>query len=126
VLKRSVDADLLSAIRAVHKGGTFIDPSLADVLVQDAVIRKSGRPPRGREAKVLSDREVQVLGLVARGYSSQEIANQIFVSVKTVETYRSRLAVKLGLRTRSDMVRYAVRMGLLNAETVEREPGRIA
>ena len=125
VLKRSVDADLLSAIRAVHKGGTFVDPSLADVLVQDAVSRKRVRPSREGEAKILSDRELQVLGLVARGYSSQEIAQQIFVSVKTVETYRSRLSDKLGLRTRSDVVRYAVRMGLLTAETVERDPSRI-
>ena len=126
VLKRSVDADLLSAIRAVHKGGTFIDPGLADVLVQEVVTRKNGRAPREREAKILSDRESQVLGLVARGYSSQEIAEQIFVSVKTVETYRARLSAKLGLRTRSDVVRYAIRMGLLTAETVERDPERIA
>lgn len=125
VLKRSVDADLLSSIRAVHKGGTFIDPSLADVLVQDVVAKKYGRSGRTREAPILSDRELQVLGLVARGYSSQEIAKQIFVSVKTVETYRSRLAGKLGFRTRSDMVRYAIRMGMLTAETVERDTGRL-
>jgi two-component system response regulator NreC len=59
---------------------------------------------------ILSDRELQVLRLVARGYSSAQIAKQIAVGVKTVETYRSRFAEKLGLRTRSDVIRFAVRM----------------
>lgn len=124
VLKRSVDADLLSAIRAVHKGGTFIDPSLADVIVQDVLAKKRSGPTRA--AALLSDRELQVLRLVARGYSSQQIADKIFVSVKTVETYRSRLAAKTGLRTRSDVVRYAIQMGLLTAEVLEAEHGRSA
>jgi len=60
---------------------------------------------------------------VAQGYSSAQIAKQIFVGVKTVETYRSRFAEKLGLRTRSDVIRFAVRMGLLTPETLESEPG---
>ena len=64
-----------------------------------------------------------MLTLVARGYTSAEIAKQIFVGVKTIETYRSRLAEKLGLRTRSDVIRFAVQMGLLTPETLESEPG---
>jgi two-component system, NarL family, response regulator NreC len=115
VLKRSVDAELLAAIRAVHRGGIFVDPGLAAVFVQD-VLAKSNRPPR-----ILSDRELQVLGLVARGYSSRQIAKQIFLSVKTVETYRSRFADKLGLRTRSDIVRFAIQTGLLTPQTLETE-----
>jgi two-component system response regulator NreC len=121
VLKRSVDGELLAAIRAVHRGGTFVDPSLADVLVQDLLPKEGAR---ARPKKILSDRELQVLGFVARGYSSQQIAEQIRVSVKTVETYRSRFAEKLGLRTRSEVVRFAVQMGLLTPETLEAEEGR--
>jgi two-component system response regulator NreC len=64
-----------------------------------------------------------VLTLVARGYTSAEIAKQIFVGVKTIETYRSRLAEKLGLRTRRDVIRFAVQMGLLTPEALESEPG---
>lgn len=124
VLKRSVDADLLSAIRAVHKGGTFIDSSLADVLVQDAIATSQRKSARKLPTNLLSDRELQVLRMVAGGYSSQQIADQIYVSVKTVETYRSRLTAKLGLRTRSEVVRYAVRMGLLTPEMLENEKGR--
>jgi two-component system, NarL family, response regulator NreC len=120
ILKRSVDGDLLSAIRAVHRGGVFIDPSLTKVLVHDVLATnrtKSGQP---KTAKLLSEREMQVLRLVARGYSSKQIAGQIFVSAKTVETYRARLLEKLGLRSRSDLIRYAVHTGLLNAEAIDK------
>jgi two-component system, NarL family, response regulator NreC len=120
VLKRSVDGDLLSAIRAVHTGGTFIDPSLAGVLVQEVQGRDKGASAKAKPA-ILSDREMQVLRLVARGFSNKQIAGQIFLSVKTVETYRSRVLSKLGLRTRSDVVRYAVHMGLLSAESLDNE-----
>jgi two-component system response regulator NreC len=126
VLKRSVDAELLAAIRAVHRGGTFVDPSLANVLVQDLLAKKGAKAQRTRPVSILSDRELQVLRLVARGYSSQQIAKQILVGVKTVETYRSRLAQKLGLRTRSDVVRFAVQMGLLTPEMLEGEDGHPA
>jgi two-component system, NarL family, response regulator NreC len=123
VLKRSVDAELLAAIRAVHRGGTFVDPSLANVLVQDVLAKKGTKASRTRPVNVLSDRELQVLKLVAQGYSSQQIAKQILVGVKTVETYRSRFAQKLGLRTRSEVVRFAVQMGLLTPEMLEPEEG---
>jgi two-component system response regulator NreC len=119
LLKRSVDAELLAGIRAVHRGGTFVDPSLADVLVQDVITKRGTRARSKGPVKILSDREQQVLKLVAQGYSSPEIAKRIFVSAKTVETYRARFADKLGLRTRSEVVRYAIRMGLLTAESVE-------
>ena len=119
LLKRTVDAELLVAIRAVHRGGTYVDPSLANVLVQD-VLAKRGRKARPKQpVNILSDREHQVLKLVAQGYSSPQIAKRIFVSVKTVETYRARITEKLELRTRSEVVRYAIRMGLLSAESLE-------
>jgi len=114
VLKRSVDADLLSAIRAVHKGRTYVDSEMASSLIQHAV------PDRAREdsgpAEVLSERELQVLKLVAEGFSSREIAEQILVGVKTVETYRGRFAEKLGLKSRADIVRYALEVGLLSPD----------
>jgi two-component system response regulator NreC len=120
VLKRSVDAEMLAAIRAVHRGGTFVDPSLARVLVQDVLARTDAKTG---SIRLLSDRELQVLGLVARGYSSSQIAKRILVSVKSVETYRSRFAAKLGLRSRSEVVRFAIQMGLLAPETLEGDEG---
>jgi two-component system response regulator NreC len=123
LLKRAVDAELISAIRAVHRGGTFVDPRLASILVQDVLAKKGTKTGLPQPVNILSDRELQVLKLVARGYTSAQIAKQIAVGVKTVETYRSRLAEKLGLRTRSDVIRFAVQMGLLTPETLENEPG---
>jgi two-component system response regulator NreC len=119
LLKRTVDSELLAAIRAVHRGGTFVDPSLANVLVQDVLAKKGTKARPMRPGNILSGREQQVLKFVAQGYSSQQIAKRVFVSVKTVETYRARIADKLGLRTRSELVRYAIRMGLWTAESLE-------
>jgi DNA-binding NarL/FixJ family response regulator len=116
VLKKSVDADLLSAVRAVHKGRTYIDSELTGRLYQDSLPtlrRARAETPPG---KLLSDREQQVLKLVAEGFSSREIADRIYLSIKTVETYRGRFAEKLGLKTRADIVRYALDLGLLSAE----------
>jgi two-component system response regulator NreC len=126
LLKRAVDAELIAAIRAVHRGGIFVDPRLANVLVQDVIAKRSTKTGLTRPANILSRRELQVLGLVARGYTSAEIAKQLFGGVKTIETYRSRFAEKLGLRTRSDVIRFAVQMGLLTPEAMENEPGDLA
>jgi two-component system, NarL family, response regulator NreC len=119
LLKRAVDAELIAAIRAVHRGGIFVDPRLANVLVQDVLAKGSTKAGPTQPVNILSQRELQVLTLVARGYTSAEIAKQIFVGVKTIETYRSRFAEKLGLRTRSDVIRFAVQMGLLTPEARE-------
>jgi len=122
VLKKSVDADLLSAIRAVNRGRTYVDAELASGLLDP--------PPQNRAHEVretnhvLSDRELQVLKLVAEGYSSREIAEQILVGTKTVETYRSRFAEKLGLKSRADVVRYALELGLLAPERLSPPTGR--
>jgi two-component system, NarL family, response regulator NreC len=114
VLKKSVDADLLSAIRAVSKGRVYVDSELATTLVGQAV------PERARAedalSEVLSERELQVLKLVAEGFSSREISERIFIGTKTVETYRGRFAEKLGLKSRADIVRYALEIGLLKPE----------
>lgn len=126
LLKRAVDAELLSAIRAVHRGGMFVDPRLASILVQDVLAKKGTKAGSTQPVNILSVRELQVLGLVARGFTSAQIAKQISVGVKSVETYRLRFAQKLGLRTRSDVIRYAVQMGLLTPETMESEPDHSA
>jgi two-component system response regulator NreC len=122
LLKRAVDAELIAAIRAVYRGGVYVDPRLASVLVEDMRGEGSSKADPTRPSNILSRRELQVLRLVARGYTSAEIAKQVFVGVKTIETYRSRFAEKLGLRTRSDVVRFAVQMGLLTPESLESEP----
>jgi DNA-binding NarL/FixJ family response regulator len=111
VLKRAVDADLLFAIRAVHRGGTFVDPSLAQNLLPQTTAAAG-------KGSLLSPRERQVLQLVAEGYTNQQVADRIFVSVKSVETYRARIAQKLSLNSRADFVRYALESGLLTSQQV--------
>ena len=116
VLKKSVDADLLTAIRAVYKGRTYVDSELAEVLVHDAISPDVSDGDSSAARGLLSNRELQVLKLVAEGFSSREVAEQIFVSTKTVETYRSRFAEKLGLKSRAQIVQYALNLGLLSPE----------
>jgi two-component system, NarL family, response regulator NreC len=116
VLKKSVDADLLTAIRAVYKGRTYVDSELAEVLVRDAISPNASDRDGSAARSLLSDRELQVLKLVAEGFSSREVAEQIVVSTKTVETYRSRFAEKLGLKSRAQIVQYALNLGLLSSE----------
>ncbi len=113
MVKTAADADLLTAIRAVSRGRVFVDVNLArgmaGVLGGDAGAGPS--PPAG--VADLSSRERQVLEMLAQGHTNQEMANKLFLSVKTVETYRARIASKLGLKTRADVIRYALETGLL-------------
>jgi DNA-binding NarL/FixJ family response regulator len=108
VLKRAAAAELVQAIRAVADGEMYIDPSLTASLVDDFV-----RPAAEPVTADLSDRESEVVRLIALGYSNKEIAAQLKVSVKTVETYKTRSMEKLHIRSRVDIVRYAVRRGWL-------------
>jgi two-component system response regulator NreC len=113
VVKKAADSELISAIRAVHRGGIFIDSSNVDKSLFTKEVTNGNRKPA---VGLLSDREVQVLQLLVEGYTNIEIANRIFVSVKSVETYRSRLTKKLGLQSRAELVHYALEIGLLNPD----------
>jgi len=113
-LKRAADTDLLSAIRAVARDEMYLHPALTRVVVTDLLRRDSSpsNAPRPLDPH-LSEREVEVLRLVALGHTNQEIADALYLSVKTVESYKARLMEKLGLRGRAALVRYAVEAGLL-------------
>ena len=124
-VEKDLDAELLTAIRAVHNKGTFVTRVWPASCPGRACEKRRQSAPK-RQVSILSERELEVLKLVAQGYTSQQIAKRILVGVKTVETYRARLAQKLGLRTRSDVVRFAVQMGLLTPETLEAGEGRSA
>ena len=104
LLKRSAAEELVRAIRAIAEGGVYLDPAIAEkalpVAPMDAV--------SGRQIGELSQREMEVLQLISRGLSNKEIGGQLDISVKTVETHKSRALEKLGLRTRADIVRYGV------------------
>ena len=113
VVKRAADSALLAAIRDVHRGRTVLDPALAASVVQSGLRRRGAATS---PATPLSQREREVLELVAQGYTNQQIADHLGLSVKTVETYRARLVEKLGLQSRAELVRYALDSGLFGGE----------
>jgi two-component system response regulator NreC len=119
LMKRAAVSDLLTAIRTVFRGQTFVDPALGSSLLHDLFGKKATRRPADVSRRLLSPREREVLRLLAQGYTYQQIAKQLFVSNKSVATYRSRIAQKLELRSRRDIIRYALESGLLtpNAST---------
>ena len=102
VTKKAADRELLLAIRMVREGRSFVDLTQAEAML----------PPRAP----LSQREQQVLTELVRGFTHQEIADRLALSIKTVETYLARLSSKLGLHRRADLVRYALDVGLLSGE----------
>ena len=111
--KRAADLELIQAIRTIHSGRPYIDSSLGFSLIERLSSRKSDAGESPRERPLLSRREEEVLTLLARGHTNQEVADRLFLSVKSIETYRARLAQKLGLKRRADLVRYALEIGLL-------------
>lgn len=119
VLKSSEPSELLEAIRSVHSGRIFIDKSCAANLMKALVDDPPDPAAAQAERNQLSARETQVLALLARGFTNKEVADRLFLSVKTIETYRNRLTEKLGFRSRSELVAYAVANKLL---TFEPEP----
>jgi len=108
VVKTAADLELLAALRAVAEGRTFVD-------LESSSGRVAAGEWRGAAAAggILSSRESEVLAYVAQGHTNQAIADRLALSVKTIETYRARLLEKLGLRTRADLIRYALESGLL-------------
>jgi two-component system, NarL family, response regulator NreC len=113
VLKDAVDVELVDAVRAVAEGGRYLHPSLGAELVRaEDEAQKGARTSRGVP---LSEREVDVLRLVARGYSNKEIADELFISVRTVETHKTHIMQKTSLRARSELTRFAVEAGILDA-----------
>jgi two-component system, NarL family, response regulator NreC len=117
IVKKAADVELLTAIRAVHQGRSFVDLTRPAKPAPGQQIGRVTRdsPPAGH-SKPLSRREAEVLRLLAQGYTNQEAADQLAVSVKTIETHRSRLSDKLGLKSRAQLFRFAVEVGLLQGE----------
>jgi DNA-binding NarL/FixJ family response regulator len=111
VLKLAAAEELINAIRKVAMGETYLDP-VASSKVVSSYVRQKSTDVRGR-LSVLTEREEEVLRLVARGYINKEIAAQLDISVKTVETHKSNFMEKLGLRSRAEIVRYALSQGWL-------------
>lgn len=112
VLKKAATQDLLAAVRAVARGEAFLYPSVAKKLISDYLNRVQTDAEHNDYAR-LSDREREVLVLIASGSSNQQIAERLVVSPSTVQTHRAHILEKLGLQTTADIVKYAVQHGLI-------------
>lgn len=112
VLKGASSGELLAAIRAVNEGGVYLHPAVAKNLVVDYIKRMEPGEDKARYDG-LSERERQVLTLVAEGKTSQQIADELFLSVNTVQTHRAHIMEKLNLQNRAELIRYALRKGLI-------------
>ncbi|GAA2332948.1 response regulator transcription factor [Streptomyces kunmingensis] len=113
VLKSVADRDLVAACRAAMRDEPFLYPGAVSALIRNYLdrVRNGEEPPE----QVLTAREEEVLKLVAEGHSSKEIAEMLFISIKTVHRHRENLLHKLGLRDRLELTRYAIRAGLIEA-----------
>jgi DNA-binding NarL/FixJ family response regulator len=111
VLKEAADSELVSALRQVSDGGRYVNPELgARLVAAEAEARREA------ESDPLTDREREVMRLLALGHTNQEIAKMLYISVRTAETHRAHIMQKLRLSSRAELVRYALAHGLLDEE----------
>lgn len=112
VLKKAPDEELMNAIRTVNEGGTYIDPTMATSLVREFV--NNDIASKSDPFQSLSKRELEILSLTAKGYGNKEMAEMVYVSVKTIEAHKANIMEKLNLKSRPELVEYALKKKLLN------------
>ncbi|GMB00294.1 response regulator transcription factor [Pelosinus sp. IPA-1] len=115
ILKNAPQFDLIQAIRTVNQGESYLYPSAAKSLIE-GFLRQGNKREEVESLTLLTERERQTLRLVAMGYANKDIAEQLCLSVKTVEAYKTRIMEKLQFKTRPEMVKYAIKKGLLDLE----------
>lgn len=115
VLKGASSSELVAALRAVHAQGIYLDPKVTRKLVDEVVQRETSGNGKS-SANELSRREREVLKFIAQGMTNQEIGRILYLSPNTVQTYRSRIMEKLGLHGRAELIKYALKVGLLDKE----------
>ncbi|MCA9093768.1 MAG: response regulator transcription factor [Planctomycetaceae bacterium] len=120
MVKSAADSELLNAIRTVAAGRVYAQLQFERRMDSDPFLKLPADPNR-TPLETLSSREREVLDLLAIGHTNQEIADKLYLSVKTVESYRARLMTKLGLKTRAELTQFAMNLGILNVEPREQE-----
>jgi DNA-binding NarL/FixJ family response regulator len=121
LVKSAADRELVDAVRAVARGDLYVRPSAAGVLAKGIKKKDEHADERTRFEK-LTDRERDVLRMIAEGYTAPEIGEKLNISPKTVDTYKQRINEKLGLTHRADYVKFALKLGLLQSESPPTRP----
>ncbi|MGO4546590.1 response regulator [Paenibacillus sp. 2TAB23] len=116
ILKNAPHDELLSAIQSVAQGNAYLYPTATKRLMSEYLVKLNQGGADQGPYDTLSEREKEILGWIAKGYSNKEIAESLIISVKTVETHKSHVMDKLGLRTRPELIKFALKKGLLNFE----------
>ncbi|MFO7693055.1 MAG: response regulator transcription factor [Vicinamibacterales bacterium] len=116
VLKKSAGSDLASAIRSAHRGGLVLDPEVAREAMRDREAAADGSRTED-PYETLTDREKQVLKLVAEGHSNKEVADDLGISVKTAMSHREHIMEKLDLHSRTELIRFAIRQGIIRVDS---------
>jgi len=118
-LPKDIDKDtLVEAIRTVSKGGRFFNDAIMKLVFEDFYSREKLKTPTAKLPNDLTKREFEVLGLVATGRTNKEVAEGLFISVKTVETHKTNILQKLGLKNTAELVKYAIKNKLIDVDTI--------
>ena len=126
VVKRSDLEELLLAIQSVHRGNTYFSADVSNEIAVNEVMMQAKQPEAKAGYDLLTGREREVLQLIAEGLSNQKIADELFISVKTVEAHKAHIMTKLHARNRTDLIRYAIKRGLVTLETPATDGKRYA
>ncbi|HCW36785.1 MAG TPA: DNA-binding response regulator [Staphylococcus sp.] len=115
ILKNAPDEELIHAVRTIYRGDMYIDSKVTSSLVNELFNHQDNSDQSTSDPfKILSQRELEILPLIAKGYGNKEIAEKLFVSVKTIEAHKARIMDKLGLKSRPELVEYAMKKKLLD------------
>ncbi|AQL57110.1 response regulator transcription factor [Abyssicoccus albus] len=113
LLKSSPDDELIEAIRIVYSGNTYVHPKMTSALVDQYIRSGEVNQDEANPFHILSKRELEILPLVAKGYGNKEIAEKLFISVKTVEAHKAKFMDKLGIKTKPELLEYAMKKKLI-------------
>ncbi len=119
IIKKSDVSELVLAIQTVNRGNSYFSSALSDGFDLAEVLYQAKRADQRTGMDALTSREREVLQLIAEGHTNQGIANELYISVKTVEAHKAHIMAKLHARTRTDLIRYAIRKGIVRLESVE-------
>jgi DNA-binding NarL/FixJ family response regulator len=119
IIKKSDVSELVLAIQTVHRGNSYFSSALSEGFDLAEVLYQAKRSDQRTGVEALTSREREVLQLIAEGHTNQGIANALFISVKTVEAHKAHIMAKLHARNRTDLIRYAIRKGIVRLESVE-------
>jgi two-component system response regulator NreC len=119
IIKKSDVSELVLAIQTVYRGNKYFSSALSEGFDMAEVLYQSKRVDQRTSGETLTPREREVLQLIAEGYTNQGIANELYISVKTVEAHKAHIMAKLHARNRTDLIRYAIRKGVVRLESIE-------